>query len=102
VSGVMMRLVRQGTCSTELGDCRRGDDTTRRRERVRAPGCGPPGLEDIPRNLPGVHGCRSVGGSEQDAGHTARSCFVWPRDRAYEIYLQHRANQASIIKEQKI
>jgi nucleoside-diphosphate-sugar epimerase len=33
----------------------------------------------------------SVGRERQDAGHTARSCFVWPRDRAYEIYLQRGA-----------
>src|SRR6201988_186763 len=35
--------------------------------------------------------CRPVGRERQDAGHTARSCFVWPRDRAYEIYLQRGA-----------
>ena len=36
--------------------------------------------KDIAGNLLGFMGCRPVGRERQDAGHTARSCFVWPRD----------------------
>jgi hypothetical protein len=32
-------------------------------------------------------GCRPVGRERQDAGHTARSCFVWPRHLQRVTYL---------------
>src|SRR5258707_995712 len=30
-------------------------------------------------------GCRPVGRERQDAGHTARSCFVWPKPRSGQL-----------------
>src|SRR6476661_9170268 len=37
-----------------------------------------------PRTCQGYMGCRPVGRERQDAGHTARSCFVWPNE-AFEM-----------------
>jgi NADPH:quinone reductase-like Zn-dependent oxidoreductase len=91
VSGAMMRLAPSGTGSAESRDCwKRGryDQTSRpyTRSRMRPrPGRTSPGT------CQAFMGCRPVGWEPQDAGHTARSCFVWPRDRAYEIYLQRGA-----------
>src|ERR1700688_100900 len=34
-----------------------------------------------PGTCQGFMGCRPVGRERQDAGRTARSCFVWPRHR---------------------
>ena len=49
------------------------------------------GLGRIVRLLPGTcqgfMGCRPVGRERQDAGHTARSCFVWPRHLQRVTYL---------------
>src|SRR5260370_784041 len=66
-------------CSAESRDCwKRGryDQTSRpcTRSRMRPrPGRTSPGT------CQGFMGCRPVGRERQDAGHTARSCFVWPR-----------------------
>src|SRR6267154_471395 len=66
-------------CSAESRDCwKRGryDQMsrlcTRSRMRLR------PGRTSL-RTCQGFMGCRPVGRERQDAGHTARSCFVWPR-----------------------
>ena len=57
----------------------RGDDTTRRRDRVPTSGCGP-GLEGHRREpARGSWDVAQRAGSGKTAGHTARSCFVWPR-----------------------
>src|SRR5258706_10986569 len=40
-----------------------------------------------PGTCQGFMGCRPVGRERQDAGHTARSCFVWPRHRQRVTYL---------------
>src|SRR4029077_18973650 len=46
--------------------------------------------------------CRPVGRERQDAGHTARSCFVWPRDRALrDLSAARGTTRLSIIKERR-
>src|SRR5438270_13830682 len=40
-----------------------------------------------PETCQGFMGCRPVGRERQDAGHTARSCFVWPRRLHRVTYL---------------
>src|ERR1700682_2965307 len=40
-----------------------------------------------PGTCQGFMGCRPVGRERQDAGHTARSCFVWPRHLERVTYL---------------
>ena len=42
--------------------------------------------KNIAGNLPGVHGGRPLGRERQDAGHTARSCFVWPSETRRRKY----------------
>ena len=52
------------------------------------PGSGPGGMGAYAEYLavkPGT--CRPVDWERQDAGHTARSCFVWPR----HLQVQHKA-----------
>src|ERR1700676_2287979 len=67
-------------CSAESRACwKRGryDQTSRpcTRSRMRPrPG------RTSPRTCQGFMGCRPVGRERQNAGHTARSCFVWPRN----------------------
>src|SRR5260370_30408963 len=74
-------------CSAESRDCwKRGryDQTSRpcTRSRMRPrPGRTSPGT------CQGFMGCRPVGRERQDAGHTARSCFVWPRHLQRVTYL---------------
>lgn len=74
----MMRLAPSGTCSAESPDCwtrGRYDRTSRRCTRSRMwprPGRTSPGT------CHGFMGCRPMGRDRQDAGHTARSCSVWP------------------------
>src|ERR1700736_1361187 len=78
---------RQGTCSAESRDCwKRGryDRTSRPCTRSRMwprPGRTSRGT------CQGFMGCRPVGRERQDAGHTARSCFVWPSVRQRVTYL---------------
>jgi hypothetical protein len=40
-----------------------------------------------PGTCQGFMGCRPAGRERQDAGHTARSCFVWPRHLQRVTYL---------------
>src|SRR2546426_9381507 len=40
-----------------------------------------------PGTCQGFMGCRPVGREREDAGHTARSCFVWPRHLQRVTYL---------------
>jgi hypothetical protein len=40
-----------------------------------------------PGTCQGFMGCRPAGWERQDAGHTARSCFVWPRHLQRVTYL---------------
>src|ERR1700736_5456202 len=71
---------RQGTRSAESRDCwKRGryDQTSRACTRSRMqPSLG----RTSPRNCQGFMGFRPAGRERQNARHTARSCFVWPRN----------------------
>ena len=88
--GRIARLLEEGTIRPTSRPC------TRSRMRPR-PGRTSPGT------CQGFMGCRRVGRERQDAGHTARSCFVWPRDRAYEVYLPRgSATKLSNMKGQKV
>jgi len=85
VSGAMMRLAPSRRGSAESPTAGRGDDTTRRRDRERAPGAPRPGRTF--RNLPGVHAISPSGpGTARRRSH-ARSCFVWPRYLQRVTYL---------------
>src|SRR5712675_3226717 len=74
-------------CSAESRDCwKRGryDQTSRPCTRSRMwlrPGRTSPGT------CQGFMGFRPAGRERQDAGHTARSCFVWPRYLQRVTYL---------------
>ena len=75
------------TGSAESRDCwKRGryDQTSRpcTRSRMR-----PRPRRTSPGTCQGFMGCRPVGRERQDAGHTAKSCFVWPRHLQRVTYL---------------
>jgi NADPH:quinone reductase-like Zn-dependent oxidoreductase len=79
VSGAMMRLAPSGDVLGRIA--RLLEEGTIRPDvaTVYALQDAAQGWKDIAGNLPGVHGMSPVGRERQDAGHTARSCFVWPR-----------------------
>ena len=75
---------RQRICSAKSRDCwktGRSDQTSRPCTRSRM---WPRHGRTSPETCQGFMGCR-LRGREQNAGHTERSCFVWPRHRnSYE------------------
>ena len=92
VSGVMMRLAPSGNVLGTIGRML-GEGTMRPDvATVYALQDAAQAWKDIARNLPGFMGCRPVGRERQDASHTARWSFVWPRHLprvgAFRSYLQ--------------
>ncbi len=84
VEGVMMRLSPSGDGSAKSdGFWQRGRYDQTSRPRTPSKMRPRPGRTS-PRTCQGFMGCRPVSREQQDASHTARSCFVWPRTNIRE------------------